>query len=38
MIALTIALILLAVLFGSSIESQLHDTFTDPNWMDFENL
>lgn len=37
MIALVIV-ILLVVLFGSSIESQLHETFTDPNWMDFENL
>lgn len=35
MIAL-IAVILLAVLVAGSIESNLHEAFSDPNWMNME--
>ena len=36
MIALIIALVLLAGLVAGSIESNLMDAFSDPNWMDKE--
>ena len=34
MIALIIALVLLAVLVAGSIESNLMEVFSDPEWMD----
>lgn len=36
MIALIIALVLLAVLVAGSIESNLREAFSDPNWMNKE--
>lgn len=38
MIALVIALVLFAGLVVGSIESNLTETFRNPDWMDFEDL
>lgn len=33
-----IIMILISALIAGSIEQELHDTFTDPDWMEIENL